>query len=259
MKRDSGGPDPGRPRQAKKGQAMSLSVVTWNVEWATPAPLACKAPEILARIKRYTPEVVCLTESHADLLGADGHTICSQPDFGLGIKGARRKVLLWSAEQWEQVDYVGIASLPPGRFVSGVTRTSLGEITVVGICISWWAAGIKAGLKKPWQDHEQYLAGLTKVLARAPKQRLIVMGDFNQIIGPRTKAPKKLQDALQHALSGMTIVSRELFFNGKPTIDHIALSDDLAAESVEAISNIHKPCRLSDHFGVAARLSVTSG
>ena len=34
--------------------------------------------------------------------------------------------------------------------------------------------------KMQWEDHEHYLAGLTKVLERASAKRLIVMGDFNQ-------------------------------------------------------------------------------
>ena len=34
-------------------------------------------------------------------------------------------------------DDVGHASLPPGRFVSGVTQTSVGEVTVIGVCIPY--------------------------------------------------------------------------------------------------------------------------
>ena len=240
---------------------MSLSVVTWNVEWATLR--SRRTPEILARIKTYAPEVVCLTESHADLLAADGHTICSQPDAGYGAKGARRKVVLWSVKPWEQVDCVGSDSLPPGRFVSGVTSTSLGPVKVVGVCIPWFGSRTEPRRgperRKRWEDHERYLDGLAEVLGRFPAERLIVMGDFNQVIGPGSRAPGRLQSALQNAFpSGMTIATETLSFEGRRSIDHMALSDDLKAECVEAIGNFHEGRRLSDHFGIAASLSATS-
>ena len=240
---------------------MSLSVVAWNVEWATLR--SRRTPEILARIKEYAPEVVCLTESHADLLAADGHTICSQPDAGYGVKGARRKVVLWSRKPWEHADHEGSAPLPPGRFVSGVTGTSLGPVRVVGVCIPWFGSRTEPRRgperRKRWEDHERYLDGLAEVLGRFPAERLIVMGDFNQVIGPGGRAPGRLQSALQNAFpSGVTVVTETLSFEGRRSIDHMALSDDLAAEPVEAISNVHEGRRLSDHFGVAASLSATS-
>ena len=40
------------------------------------------------------------------------------------------------------------------------------------------------------------------------------------------------------------------------SIDHVVLSEDLAAESVGMISNFHDGRKLSDHFGVMAELSV---
>ena len=56
----------------------------------------------------------------------------------------------------------------------------------------------------------------------------------------------------------MTVVTETLSFEGRRSIDHIALSDDLKAECVEAIGNFHKGRRLSDHFGVAASLTAAS-
>ena len=145
-----------------------MKLVNWNVEWATPR--SSRRAEILRRIQGHDPEIVCLTETHTGLLSQGGHTICSQPDYGYPIKDGRRKVKLWSREPWEQVDDVGIDSMPPGRFVSGVTQTSVGEITVTGICIPWHGSRTEARrnseCKKRWEDHEQYLAGLTKVLDR---------------------------------------------------------------------------------------------
>ena len=71
---------------------MSLNVATWNVAWA--APNSRKTAEIMRRINRYAPEVVCLTEADVGLLSKEGHTICSQSDYGCMIKEERRKVLL---------------------------------------------------------------------------------------------------------------------------------------------------------------------
>ena len=238
---------------------MSLRLVNWNVEWATPG--SQRTPDILSRIHEHAPDVVCLTETHEELLSQDGHTICSQPDYGYPIKEGRRKVLLWSREPWTQVNDLGIASMPSGRFVSGVTQTSVGEVTVIGICIPWFGSRTEArrgsNRKMRWEDHEQYLAGLTEVLGQSSAKRLIVMGDFNQRIGPSSSASRKLQSALQSAIPPrMTIATAAIGFQGRRSIDHIVLSDDLAAESIGVISNIHDGRKLSDHFGVVAEVSA---
>ena len=199
--------------------------------------------------------------THFGLLPQGGHIICSQPDYGYPIREGRRKVLLWSREPWVQVDDVGIDSMPPGRFVAGVTDTSLGAVTFGGVCIPWSGsrteARRKSERKKRWEDHRQYLVGLTRVLAVTPANRTIVMGDFNQIIGSGSGAPRELRLALQRAFPpSMRIVTSDLAFQGRKSIDHIAVSDDFAVESLEAISNIHVGQQLSDHFGVVADLSA---
>ncbi len=232
---------------------MSLSVVNWNIEFTTPK--SWRAPEILRRIDRYDPKIVCLTETHDELLSRQGHTICSQPDYGYTVRPNRRKVLLWSRGPWSQVDDLGIDSMPSGRFVSGVTQTSVGEVAVIGICIPWFGSRTEARRgaerRRRWQDHEQYLAGLTEVLEPVEARRLIVMGDFNQAIGQGSRAPRALQLALQRAFPpNMRIVTSDLVFQGRKSIDHIALSADWAVSSLDAISNIHEGRKLSDHFGV---------
>ena len=237
---------------------MSLSVVNWNVEWATPR--SRRTPEILRRIDRHCPEVVCLTETHKGLLSPDSYTICSGADAGYRARDERRKVLLWSREPWEQVDDVGSDLMPPGRFVSGVTRTSLGEVTVMGICIPWAGSRTEARRgaerKRRWEDHGQYIAGLSEFLKQAPVKRLIIVGDFNQRIGQRGPTPLKLRSALQCALpSRMTIATAALGFQGRRAIDHVVLAEDLTAESLCVISNVFGEGKLSDHFGIAATLS----
>ena len=238
---------------------MSLRVVNWNVEWATPS--SWRTTEILSRLSQHAPELVCLTETHDGLLSQHGHAICSQPDYGYTVKEDRWKVMLWSREPWDQVDDVGIDSMPPGRFVSGVTQTSLGKVAVIGICIPWFGSRTEASRKVErklrWEDHEQYLAGLTEILERADAKRLIVMGDFNQAMGPGGHAPPQLRSALGKAFSpSMRIVTSDRVFQGRESIDHIALSADWTVRSLGVISNIHEGRKLSDHFGVAADLSL---
>ena len=233
---------------------MSLSIVNWNVEWAT--PLSKRAPEILRRIGEVAPEVVCLTEADSRLFSEEGSPICSQAEYGYGLKGYRRKVMLWSRNPWERVDDVGSDSLPPGRFVSGITHTSVGQVAVVGVCVPWFGSRTRDRRKERWEDHGDYLKGLARILEEMEPYRLIVLGDFNQIIGPRSRAPKELQAILQETFSHpLAIVTSGLAFEGRGSIDHIALGGVLQAESPGAISNLHERKRISDHFGICAAVS----
>lgn len=238
-----------------------MVVVNWNVEWATPRSWS-RRDEILSRIEREAPDVVCLTETDVRLLaGMAGHIIHSRPDGVKGI-GNLRKVLLWSREPWSSVDDAGIDWMPPGRFVSGVTRTRLGDITVLGVCIPyrdartrWTNDGVRRTL---WEDHLQYLAGLAKLLEGASSQRVIVVGDFNQQVGQNGYAPAEIRDALRAALpSRITIATAALGFDGRRVIDHVALSEDLSAQSLRLISRFTDGGTLSDHHGVVAELSAS--
>ena len=236
-----------------------MRVVNWNVAWATPR--SGRSGEILRRIDLRGPEVVCLTETHCGLLAGDGHTIFSRPDYGYRRIEGRRKIVLWSREPWERVDDVGIEAMTPGRFVSGVTQTSLGPVTVVGICIPWFGSRTEARRgperRERWEDHEQYLECLTEYMARVRTERLIVMGDFNQVIGKGSRAPVRLRAALEATFPpGVTIVTAELAYEGRKSIDHVVVSDDLAAESVEVIGNYDGEQRLSDHFGVVVDINA---
>ena len=171
--------------------------------------------------------------------------------------------MLWSREPWEQVDDLGVDSMPPGRFVSGVTRTSLGEIRVVGVCIPWFGSRIepRRGQERKtwWEDHEQYLIALAEVLGQGSSERFIVMGDFNQVVGLGSRVPARLQLALHKALRGMTIATAGLEFQERQSIDHIALSSDLGVESVNVVSNTSGEKLLSDHFGTVVRTARDIG
>ena len=196
-----------------------------------------------------------------DLLSRSGHTVSAQKNYGYEAKEGRRKVVLWSRQPWSRVDCVGAESMPPGRFVAGVTQTSLGEVTVVGIGIPWFGSRTEAyrnaERRRRWQDHEEYLAGLTEVLARTPAERLLVMGDFNQVIGTGGRAPIALRQALLDAFPPtVSIVTSSLAFGGRKTIDHIALSEHLVVQSLRVLSNVQDATVLSDHFGIVAEVSA---
>ena len=81
---------------------MSLRLVNWNVEWAKPS--SPRGTEVLRRVHGHVPGVVCLTETHDGLLSQEGHTICSQPDYGYTLKEDRRKVMLPEESPQESIN-----------------------------------------------------------------------------------------------------------------------------------------------------------
>ena len=131
---------------------------------------------------------------------------------------------------------------------------------VIGVCIPWFGSRTEARRnlerRKRWEDHEQYLAGLAEILGRGPVKRCMVMGEFQSDHRPGRRAPLSLQLALQDAFPpNVSIFTSELEYQGRATIDHVALSDDLTVETLEAVSNMHERRRLTDHFGVAVEVS----
>lgn len=235
---------------------MVATVVTWNVQWATPR--SQRSGELVARIFGHRPDIVCLTETDATLLDdRSGYVIRSRPD-GIMAKqtNSRRKVLLWSKEPWTEIDDQGHGSMPPGRFVSGTTKTTaLGKVTVVGVCVPyresrtrWTNDGVH---RRPWDDHVQYLEGLRPVLDRIAK-RLVVLGDFNQ----RTEGsyPTRVRQALHAAFPPGAMIATGGLGEERRSIDHVAISDELSAHSLKVISRYHGGKALSDHHGVAADL-----
>ena len=209
-------------------------------------------------MEEHAPEIICLTETYAGLLGPEGHTIESQADFGYRLVEGRRKVLLWSREPWHNVDDLGDELMPPGRFIAGTTHTSVGDIDVIGVCIPWSGSRThqsSSPKRRMWQDHHEYVERLGSFLEGRDGRRLILLGDFN-----RRKTGgvgiSQIQAALYRTKPlGLNIVTSDTEFNTRKTIDHIALGADLRCESVETISNLDEGRKLSDHFGVTATVS----
>ena len=240
-----------------------MKVVNWNVQWAAPASV--RSPEILRRIESHDPEVICLTETNKNLLAGCGYSICPQPYSGGPVIQGRRKVLLWSRHSWRKIDWSGDSAMPPGRFVSGITRASIGDVMVIGVCIPWHNANVNVGAKdkRPWEEHSAYLKGLASILNRKAPYPVVLTGDFNQQIGQLKRAYPPLSNPVRGKLQetmlagsapGLTIATAGIGLRGRRAIDHIAISGDLSAASVATIDNMDGERRLSDHFGAVADL-----
>ncbi len=235
-----------------------LRVVNWNIEWARPD--SRRGRTILRRIWELRPHVVCLTESHDDFF-ATGHVIVSEPDYGYGNHRTRRKVVLWSEQPWSEVDALGNELLPTGRFIAGTTKTPLGTIRFIGVCIPWKDAHVRTGRKdrQSWQDHAAYLECLSAIVDSSHQYERLLLGDFNQTI-PRSRAPKHVFERLQRTLRSVECATSGIL-EGAPTqsIDHICHSRRLACSRRLVLSNVDIDGRqLSDHFGISADYRINS-
>lgn len=235
--------------------SRAMTVATWNVQWR---PTNSGAANIIrARLGAHEPDIICLTEAPADFLASSGHTILCDPDAGYPLIGNRRKVLLWSKEPWSDVDFLGSADLPGGRFVAGTTQTTLGPLRVIGVCIPWAAAHVSTGRrdKKRWEDHLSYLDALRTVLEQQ-QPPFVLLGDFNQAV-PRRTAPREVFSSLLcNVCTQCHIVTAGLIADCGYAIDHIGVSDGLGAEGVRGLSaEVDGATPVSDHFGLVAKIN----
>jgi endonuclease/exonuclease/phosphatase family metal-dependent hydrolase len=86
---------------------------------------------------------------------------------------------------------------------------------------------------------------------------VVIMGDFNQFV-PRIWGSKAASAALEEALGSLTICTEGVIHGvDRPTVDHIALSANLRPLSIVGIDEHDDNGRkLSDHFGLAVRVSI---
>lgn len=132
---------------------MELRVGIWNVEWRAWSSAAGRS--IADQMWGRAPEVVCITEGRTEFPSSlGGHWISAEGSYGYRDEGNRRKVMLWSQAPWANLQSVGVEAMPGGRFVSGKTETSIGEITFIGVCIPWREAHVRSGRKdrEPWEE-----------------------------------------------------------------------------------------------------------
>ncbi|MEO5839136.1 MAG: endonuclease/exonuclease/phosphatase family protein [Acidimicrobiales bacterium] len=232
------------------------TVATWNLQWASPAMARGKRAQSVLDDQHL--DVLVATEATLGVLPPDGHVIDAGTDWGYSLKDpARRKVVLWSKQPWDEVDAIGDEALPGGRWVAGTTATPIGLLRVVGVCIPWKDAHVRTGRRDrmAWEDHAAYLAHLGALL-RSQSRPILVAGDFNQTV-PRRRQRLDVATALTESLEGLTLWTGDPRSGGTQEereevrlIDHVATTPDLAVtiESLLRKRDDHGP--LSDHTGV---------
>lgn len=233
---------------------LSLKVATWNLEWATPGSPRGKI--IDAMLRELDADILCLTEAHRANFPSGYHVIEAGADYGYNTPPDRRKVLVGAKWPWLDVDPHGSAQLPSGRFVAGEIEAEIGKLRVIGCCVPWRDAHVRTGRKDSsvWSEHRSYLNGLKPILAQSNDGPTIILGDFNQTL-PRTRQPEDVFTQLEDVLSNFQTTTRGFVWEGRQAIDHIAVSKALEASGVAAIPSRIDEQKLSDHFGIFARLT----
>ncbi len=231
-----------------------MKIACWNTEWH--GPKSWQWREMAAQLGDHAPEIICLPEAYTDQLGEGWHGVFSEPDYGYPLKPGRRKVTLWSRQPWTSVDEVGSSRLPSGRFISGLTQTSMGPIRVVGVCVPWARAHVSNGRRdrKPWEDHLTYLEALPEALPTdGPEVPQVLIGDINQRI-PRKTSPMEAFDALQGVLGhfGVWTSGTVPGLDHQP-VCHIAGSEHLKCSEVVGLARASSKGNLSDHDGLLVR------
>jgi endonuclease/exonuclease/phosphatase family metal-dependent hydrolase len=231
-----------------------IKCLNWNLEWRTPR--SAGGNWIAQKIRELDPDVSCLTEVTEALI-PEGEALRSDLDYGYENKGDRRKVVLWSREPWTEVDLLGNSQLPTGRFVSGVTM----GIRFIGVCIPWQSAHMSTGRKdrKSWEDHLIYCQGLTRIIEKYRKAdfSICVLGDYNQRI-PRVRQPVEVAEALAACFpTAFNVCTSGINDDeGKPLIDHCAVSPGLSVQVTEIIpKQTPDGNQVSDHAGVLQEVS----
>ena len=236
--------------------SKSVRISVFNCEWRQSH--SADASAIRKLVLQGQTDIICLTEVYKDFFGEMGHTIECSPDYGYPVTEGRRKVMLWSRNPWTSVDAVVDDGLPAGRIVSGTTRTPLGELKAIGVCIPWSRAHVDTGRRDRtlWQDHIAYLAALERHVS-ANITNAIVLGDFNQRV-PRKYQTDQAYEALEKALLGKVDIATAGIISSlnRQSIDHVCHSRDLVCQHVAGLSNVSKTGqRISDHFGVSVKLA----
>ena len=210
-----------------ENQKSLLKISCWNSDWATPSSKRGKF-----FIEKFDSDIICLTEGYENLLPKDGYIISSHEDYGYKSKNGRRKVILWSKNEWTDIDKLGSKDIPSGRFISGVTS----GIRIIGLCIPWRFAHVSTGRKdrKPWEDHLSFIQNLS-----FSNQKTIILGDFNQNI-PKKNQPEKVFSSLSNMIDEFNLLTTNM------GLIHIVISTDLIAESIEKIATKNN----SDHDGI---------
>lgn len=237
-----------------------MKIACWNMEWRRPN--SWQSEVMCRQVESRQPDIVCLPEAYETTLAGNWHGVFSEADYGYPLIPGRRKVTLWSKTPWSNVDQVGSRELPPGRFVSAQTRSQIGGIQIVAVCVPWSAAHVSTGRRdrSPWEDHLLYLERLAPLLSSMVNSMpTILIGDLNQRI-PRSRSPFRAYEALQSALDGFAIwTSGEIEGLEIQPVCHIAGTRQLRCQCVSGYSRQMGTKHLSDHDGLIVDVSMCEG
>lgn len=235
-----------------------MRVLTWNIE--RKRPRSWQGQELSRRIASAEPELICLTEAYeASLADCGGYSISTAGVVWSPVREGERKVLLWSREAWEEPDPIDAKAVAAGACISAVTRTSIGRVRVVGVCMPYRFAAPLGMHPKPkvWTQMIAFLDAFAPVLAAMRSRGLptILIGDFNQFL-PRIGGSKAAEAALAEVMRDMVVATEgPIPVVGRPAIDHVVHTKDLRSSNLVGLDH-HMPDgrRISDHFGLTVEL-----
>ena len=236
-----------------KGESLSISVATWNAQWATPSN--DRGLRVAAVLADTGADVIVVTEGVRALLPSHGFAVDAGGDWGYGEKPDRRKAIVWSRFPLT-LDFAGTEGATRGRLAIAKAALPDGPVRIIGVCIPWRDAHVSTGRADAtaWSEHLDYLDRLEALLPGLDDGvPTVIAGDFNQRI-PRGHQPIRVADRLSQVLTGWTIHTAGQQPNG-PHIDHIATNRRLVLESVDDWPASDHLGRLSDHAGVVCRLT----
>jgi len=229
-----------------------MRIATWNLQRKRPASLNGRVA--VDFLRSVSPDIAILTEAWVDHLGPDFQHADAGPTGIPFLDEEERKVVI--ASRWPLTEVRTDLDVPTaGRFVSAAIETPGGILTVIGVCIPWFASRVKGGAAKNWEDHRAFLRALSPVLREAVQGPCLVAGDFNQRI-PRSRQPRTVADLLEETFSNFAIPSSgERRETGRMLIDHVAISPSLQCGDVASWSGESDGKKMSDHDGVSVEVS----
>jgi endonuclease/exonuclease/phosphatase family metal-dependent hydrolase len=234
-----------------------MKLLVWNIQWAKSR---ARLEAITSVVRDESPNIMCFTEVIPFLSVNESRTIASTGDYGYANPGNRHKVWMWSDTDWEDIDCIGSADLPPGRFVSGITH----GVRMIGVCIPWAEAHVSSGYKnrKKWEDHRAYLTALKNILAYyvSGEYPVCIVGDFNQRVPPTPRNRDVYSQLIETLSPQLTIHTSEILdIDGKQLIDHVATTNRLNFTLSKTFSR-QSPngMHISDHPGLIGTISNTA-
>lgn len=239
-----------------------MRIGTWNVEYAAGAEKNARRTEV---IRSNPADIWVLTETHDDLDLSSTHAAVHSLQRPTGRPGARW-VSIWSTFEVLYRFDVG----DPERTVAAMLHTPVGLMVVYGTVLPWHSDRGKhpEGVDVPyWSEHHREIprqaAEWSALRDRHKYAVMCVAGDLNMNINSPhyygTKLGRSLLSEAMDANRLTCVTSTDRLPSGAlkhPPIDHILLSDGLAAVShiASAWEGEQHDVRLSDHSGLVVEV-----